>query len=50
MKADLVAEKAPKMCCTFGLLDRWIHSFRNFYVKLAKQKSGQAAESLTDRQ
>ena len=50
MKADLIAEKAEKICCTYELLEGWIHNFRNYYVKLIKQKSGQAIESLTDRQ
>ena len=50
VKQDLIAEKAQKMCCTYGLVDRWINSFRNYYVKLTKSKSGQATGCLTDRQ
>ena len=50
VKLGLVAEKAQMTYCTYVLLDRWIKSFRNYYVKLTKSKSVLAAESLTDRQ
>ena len=38
------------MCCTYNLLDKWITSCRDYYVKLTKVKSGQAMEHMTDRQ
>ena len=47
VKADLITDQVRKMCCIYGLLERWIHNFRNYYMKLTKQKSGQAVESLT---
>ena len=50
VKADLITEKAEKMGCTYGLLDKWIHNFRNYDIKWIKQKSGQVMGSLTDQQ
>ena len=50
LKQDLITRQAQKMSCTYALLHTWIINFRNYYVKLMKMKSGQAADSLTDRQ
>ena len=50
VKQDLIAEQAQKMCCTYNLMDKWITSFHNYYMKLTKSKSGQVTESMTDRQ
>ena len=40
LKQNLITHQAQKMCSTYGLLSTWTQNFRNYYVKLMKQKSG----------
>ena len=49
VKADPTAAQADKMNYSNNLLDKWMTSFWNVYVKLTREKSGQAIELMTER-